>query len=347
VTMVMLAAFLLVSAAGSSLPPLPARVVVAPGATETEAWAAAKVAELLALPLHSAVSDGGDDDASPRIAVGHGAAIALGVPPAALSDLGDDTSFVSTNASRGVPAGSVAIASSAGSLRGTLHGAFAFLRALGFEFFAPNATRTPQPPISLPDVDSVYTPQIVSRDLTMASPGIGSNLDRRHVRTGNCSAVAKANHWHGGKCESATIWRPGTNLSAALGLNGEWSFGPVGGFVSPHQPPGFVATAYNLLAPSLDADASDCAGPGTSEPHHVNTPCPAVFRQHPEWFTCGQPAGPCNATTINQTYNSQPCWLAPGVVDTMTQSILKVLRADPTIKLISVSNMDGGVSNSP
>eukprot|EP01051_Picozoa_sp_SAG22_P005699 SAG22_NODE_347_length_11873_cov_15.313997_3_plen_1456_part_00 len=343
----MLAALLLASAVGRSAP-LPARVVVAPGATETEVWAAAKVAELLALPLHSDSSPVSDrDDTSAQIAVGNGAAVALGVPPAALGALGDDTSFVSTNVSRGVPAGSVAIASSAGSLRGTLHGAFAFLRALGFEFFAPNATRTPRPPIILPDVDSVYTPQIVSRDLTMASSGIGSNLDRQHVRTGNCSAVAKANHWHGGKCESASIWRPGTNLSAALGLNGEWSFAPVGGYVSPHQPPGFVATAYNLLVPSLDADANDCAGPGTNEPHRVNTPCPAVFRQHPDWFTCGQPAGPCNATTINQTYNSQPCWLAPGVVDTMTHNILKILRADPTIKLISVSNMDGGVSDFP
>ena len=31
----------------------------------------------------------------------------------------------------------------------------------------------------------------------------------------------------------------------------------------------------------------------------------------------------------------------------MTQNVLKILRADPTIKMISVSNMDGGVSFSP
>jgi hypothetical protein len=186
----------------------------------------------------------------------------------------------------------------------------------------------------------------------MASDSLGSNLDRKHVHTGNCSAVAKAMHWHGGRCISDTIWRPGTNLSAALGLNGEWSFAPVGGYYAPHQPPGFVATAYNLLTsynvtPNLDADANDCAGPGTDEPHGKNTPCPAVFRQHPAWFTCGMPAAPCTASTVNETYGSQPCWLAPGVVATMTQNILKLLRADSSIKLISVSNMDGDVSSYP
>ena len=61
----------------------------------------------------------------------------------------------------------------------------------------------------------------------------------------------------------------------------------------------------------------------------------------------GQPAAPCTAVTVNKTYNSQPCWSAPGAVDTMTKNVLKILRADPTIKIVSVSNMDGGVSFSP
>lgn len=198
-----------------------------------------------------------------------------------------------------------------------------------------------------------YSPSFESRDLTMASRGIGSNLDRIHTDNppffvGNCTAVASAKHWSGGQCQRhGTIWRPGRNLSAALGLNGGWAFGPVGGFLAASDPPGGVATAYNLLTPSLNADVPDCAGIGTYEPHGKKTPCPAVFRQHPEWFTCGQPAAPCTATTINITDNGQPCWSAPGVVETMTSNVLKILRADPTIKIISVSNMDGGVSFSP
>jgi hypothetical protein len=219
-----------------------------------------------------------------------------------------------------VPAGSVAIASSASSARGTIHGVFTFLRALGFEFYALNVTRVPSPLPGLPTIDTQYSPSFESRDLTMGSRGIGSNEDRIHTDNppffvGNCSAIAKVKHWSGGACQRhGTIWRPGHNLSAALGLNGGWAFGPVGGFLAANDPPGGVATAYNLLTSSLNADVPDCAGQGTYEPHAKNTPCPAVFRQHPEWFTCGQPAAPCTATTLNKTDNGQPCWSAPGVV---------------------------------
>ena len=131
---------------------------------------------------------------------------------------------------------------------------------------------------------------------------------------------------------------------------GWFAFAPVGGEVAPHNPPGFVATAYNLLTPPyFNSDAYDCGGPGTSEPHPQNTICPAVFRQHPDWFTCqptaaGEQHAACTVATVNETYNSQPCWLAPGVKETMTKSIFTILRADPTTKLISVSNMDGGMS---
>ncbi len=321
---------------------LPGQVSVAVDASEAELWAADRLASLLGVPKRDSKVG------ISQIAVGYDAAVAIGVKRAALDNLDDDSYLISTSESRGVPSGSAVIASSAHSARGSIYGAFDFLRSLGFEFFAENVTRTPRPmPSELPKVDTVYSPTFVYRDLTMTSPGIGSNLDRVHVRTNNCTAVAKANHWTGGACEGKGIWRPGHNLSAALGLNGHWSFGPVGGFVGPNDPPGFVATAYNLLTPSLDSDASDCSGPGTNEPHPQNTICPAVFRKHPQWFTCGQPAAPCTATTVNRTYNSQPCWSSPGVKETMTQNILKILRADPTAALISVSNMDGGVSYSP
>ena len=119
--------------------PLPSRIVVADTATETERWAASRLAELLMLPTHNDIGMAGTS----QIAVGHGAATALGVPTGALADLGDDAFLVST--AHGVPRGSVAITSSAHSARGSVHGAFTFLRALGFEFFAENATRVPSP----------------------------------------------------------------------------------------------------------------------------------------------------------------------------------------------------------
>jgi hypothetical protein len=330
---------------GDRVEPLPSRVVVADNATEAEMWAAGKLADLLGLPICRAPEAGASAAGGggvTQIAVGFGAAVASGVPPAELASLGDDSYLIRTTAQ------CVAIASSARSARGTVYGAFAFLRVIGFEFFAENATLIPSPlPTNLPAMDTIYSPSYESRNLVMASPGIGSNRNRKQIKTKNCSAVAKAEGWHGGECQGengTSWWRPGTNFSAALGLNGYFSFGPVGGNLSPHEPPGFVATAFNLLTPSLDSNAADCAGPGTFEPHEHNTVCPAVFRQHPEWFTCGRP---CTPASINKTYSAQPCWSAPGVEATMTQNVQRILRAYPTTKIISVSNMDGSVSFSP
>ena len=106
-------------------------------------------------------------------------------------------------------------------------------------------------------MDATYSPSFDSRDLTMASRGIGSNEDRIHTDNppsfvGNCTAVAKAKHWSGGRCQRhGTIWRPGRNLSAALGLNGEWLFaGLITQGVPWHpleEPQGPLKTQYNPL----------------------------------------------------------------------------------------------------
>ena len=51
----------------------------------------------------------------PQLAVGHGAAVILGVQPALLADLGNEGLFVSTNVSKGVPAGSVVLTGAYGA----------------------------------------------------------------------------------------------------------------------------------------------------------------------------------------------------------------------------------------
>ena len=112
----------------------------------------------------------------------------------------------------------------------------------------------------------------MQRDLCFAS--VANSYDRKHFGSktgghGDCSAA----HLKGGICQAnGTVWRPGTNLSAALGLNGHFSFAPVGGGVYPHDPPGFVATAYNLLTPNLVADTDDCGEPLSPRPHPVFAP---------------------------------------------------------------------------
>ena len=123
--------------ADTATAPLPARIVVADDATESELWAADKLAELLVLPTDNAIGTAG----TAQIAVGYGAAAALGVPAGALLQLDDDSFLVATT--RWVPRGSVAIASSSHSARGSIHGVYTFVRALGFEFFAENVTRVP------------------------------------------------------------------------------------------------------------------------------------------------------------------------------------------------------------
>jgi len=80
---------------GAGAPPLPTRIVVAEHGTETELWAAGRLADLLMLPIVD--SDDGTA-AAPQIAVGHAAATAMGVPPGALASLDDDSFLVSTAA---------------------------------------------------------------------------------------------------------------------------------------------------------------------------------------------------------------------------------------------------------
>ena len=82
---------------GAGAPPLPTRIVVAEHGTETELWAAGRLADLLMLPIVDS-DDGAAGTPQPQIAVGHAAANAMGVPPGALASLDDDSFLVSTAA---------------------------------------------------------------------------------------------------------------------------------------------------------------------------------------------------------------------------------------------------------
>ena len=77
----------------------------------------------------------------PHVAVGFEAALAMGVSAARMATLGDDAYLVSS--AHPVPAGSVAVGASRGSLRGAVNGVYSLLRQLGFHTFAPNATARP------------------------------------------------------------------------------------------------------------------------------------------------------------------------------------------------------------
>ena len=351
--MVAASVILLMAVGSSGSGSFPTTVNVMSDGTPTELWAAAKLAELLSLPLVKqpatavVASHTRDIAADSEILVGFSAATLVGgVTPATLSKLpGHDSYFMSTTADS-----SVVIASSANSRRGTMNGIYAFLRALGFQFLTRNATVVPARPWSLPDGWSTavhtFTPPLEQRDMDTST---AADLDRTTRIPKNWTSLQNY----------SIVWPP-SNYSAAVGLDGFFAFAPVGGRAAQVNwgwggvpnggRAGYVATAYDLLCESLVADTSDCAGKGTDEPHPHNTPCLATWRKHPEWFVCHPvicnklpcpTLFPCTVTEVNQTGYSQPCWSNTSLQTTMAANILKILRQNPDASSVSVTGMDG------
>jgi hypothetical protein len=325
---------LLVQARSSALP---TRVTVAANGSPTELWAADRLAEVLAIPLeHLDPSRAPAPGDAAQIAVGFGAATALGIAPSTLSVLGDDAFFIGTarggssienedTINRGESGGgsSLVVASSTDSARGSMNGVFELMRMLGFRFLTENVTIAPKLPASLPPgvtSGKVFSPPLVLRDM-MTSPVTDHSSINRLIRA---------------------------NFSASLGLNGNYDQAPVGG--TPYWPywgydgsptswprAGFVATAFALLSPHLLA------------PRGV--PDLSVWLEHPEWFVCKSihcklqsgcpPEYPCSLESVNVTYHAQPCWSNTSLQKYMVGSILRILRRNPNATSISVSNMDG------
>jgi hypothetical protein len=340
-------------------PSAEARVVVAEDASAVEVWAAEKLSDLLPdSEVGLRLSHRRDDDSpdaprpdfqSQQIAVGHGAAVALGLDPEALTPLGDDAFLLVSGPSRGLPAGSVVIASSAQSARGTMNGAFAFLRQVGFEFLAQDETVWPTgAPVLPPGLDISYDPPFENREMA-AVPTAGPGGKRG--RPTNSSIPGQ------------DLIRLPTNLSAALGFDGHMAYAPVGGTVGPGNPPGFTASAYNLMVPSGSVSACGPAG-GDQNSAKKYLPCPAVAAEHPEWFAClrkdpdgPNPAGnhinhnytawPCPASGPNSVAqdghagNSQPCWGNASLIQTWTANIRALIKQYPDLRTFNLGGMDG------
>ena len=319
--------------------PLPSQIVVAAGASEVELWAASMLSQQLGLPtttVNVTVNATSRMNLGEQIGVGHGAAVALGVPADVLGKLSDDAYLVATGPARGIESDSVAIASSPGSARGTMNGAFAFLRKLGFEFLAQDETIVPAGALQLPvGLNLLYAPPMESRDIdsvSTAGPGGERNF---HIPYPNQQA---------------------TNLSAALGYNGPTSFGPVGGRVGPLAPPGFVGTAYNLLSKS---GSSQSCGAGQENATSDTMPCPAVAVAHPEWFACMSPSGPypygnhinlshttwpcpqSGPNSLGKPYMSQPCWGNASLISAITSNIRGLIQQYPNQRIINLGGLDG------
>ena len=117
------------------------------------------------------------------------------------------------------------------------------------------------------------------------------------------------------------------------------SLGPVGGFVG-QGPPGFVATAYNLMTPSRTRTPATARLGRTSHTHRTPFALQSSVSTHIGSPVASQrhcaPQRPLPYTTRNVLVRAR-------CKRQMTQNVLKILRSDPTVALISVSNMDGDV----
>ena len=209
----------------------PSSVVVFSNGSATELWAAAKLAELLSIPLVQHPTGlptvTRRSSLGPVALVGFQAATSLGgVPAASLSaDVlpGDDSYFLSVLTSGDDDDdGGVVIASSASSRRGTMNGIFAFLRAVGFRFLTSNATVVPPKPwcvVNMPFVE----PFCQYKTMTFYQDRLGRDehwetlRKRDRCSAGHCRLRAGTRRVHSPRRWSSAIWTPAQLRTSAGG----------------------------------------------------------------------------------------------------------------------------------
>ena len=131
-------------------------ISLAADASSIEQYAASELATWLGnVTGHRPTTSLPASAAKPTLAVGVGAAKALGLPASALEGLGNESFVLSSNAS-GLPKDgrSFALSGGPGSTRGTMYAVNRFLRELGVRFIAYDETVLPsQLPDPIPPLD--------------------------------------------------------------------------------------------------------------------------------------------------------------------------------------------------
>ncbi|KOO28114.1 f5 8 type c domain protein [Chrysochromulina tobinii] len=266
---------------------LPVRIALASDATPSEQLAAKELQSFLSklCPFRAFDIGAPEPGGTQQLAVGRGAALALGAPADALQQAGETTLLDTT-----LLAASGSTIVSGGPDRGALYAAYQLLEHLGYRFLAPDETIVPaECPSQLP--------AFVRRE---SSPHF-------EYRDNNQIAILLSPAW-----------------ATRVGYNGDTSnqSAALGSHVGYANPPGFVHTAYNLVAQRSRAEAEEAnqnAHPG------------AAFHEHPDWFY------PPYAGA-----NGQLCWSSTALVDFLIERVREELRAQPERRILSVSQMDNG-----
>jgi hypothetical protein len=283
-------------------------VYVATDASATENFAAETLRNYLGNMTVNAVHlhVGRKPPAGAVIAVGYGAATALGLHASTLTDLKND-SYVISSTKPGIPAGSYVVTGGERSARGSLFAVYDFLRKLGCKFLAPDFTMAEElpalPPTGIPALDVTYHPSWEYRD---------------------------SNEWTAaGKVADGGLG-PGTEWAGKLGYNGRSAHSNAPGVMSTNYAhaacatcSGFVHTSYQLLA--AGSVISNCTDADACPP-------PELWKTNRAWFW----------PRSNPSVYGQLCWSNRSLIAFLTKQVKKVLRANPDTTIISVSQNDNG-----
>lgn len=287
---------------------MPSLIAVAVNASLSEQRAAQELAVYLnnisATPRYHVTTASAATKATPQFAVGYGAAVQLGVRPAFVAELGLEGLFVSTNLSKGVPAGSIALTGSRGAPRGALYAVVEFLQALGVRFLdrLPGGTKLPAKlPSSLPMLDKNFVPSLEYRQQYQ----FGCN------NYGGSSPGAP-----GGVGNETMDWNVHRRLNKVT-LSGQSPTPEFGSSVVYASPPGFVHTSYALLSP---------------KPTNLRAPPADLFSTHNEWFW----------PRDDPAEYGQLCWHNTSLQQFIISNLKQQLESQPDATIVSVSQNDNG-----
>jgi hypothetical protein len=303
-------------------------VAVAADATEPERDAAAEAAAMVgtlcgAAPLK--LTTPAKAKGLPQLAVGVGAAAAVGVAPGDLSfsALGAEGFVATSNRSaelRATP-GSYALSGAANSSSGTLYGCYHLMRALGVRFLAWDHTMLPAAvPSPLPALDRTFVPVFEYRDVD----GWAALSHPQQTKYFHMNGAAQASSSSSVLTTAAPPRRSSSSLATAATPSSLQAGGASEGSYkmtnSPYaSPPGFVHTSYNLFGPEATAGKRNC----------TTGRCPpsGIFNANPEWFY------PHNDDTVY----GQLCWTNQSMIKFIEAQAKKYLAAQPHAKIISIS----------